>query len=96
MSAERKIFMDLVKTEIGRLNKQLVNKGTVSLVFHAGGVQVKPHPEHRPQQQVFPGKPSVSAERKIFLDLVTTEIGRLTKQLVMGTVSLVSTPAACR
>ena len=42
VSSERKIFMDLVKTEIGRLNKQLITKGTVSLVFHAGGVQVLP------------------------------------------------------
>ena len=32
--------MELVKTEIGRLNKQLTSKGSVSLVFHAGGVQV--------------------------------------------------------
>ena len=40
VSNERKVFMDLVKTEIGRLNKQLVNKGRVSLVFAAGGVQV--------------------------------------------------------
>ena len=41
VSNERQIFMELVKTEIGRLNKQLTSKGSVSLVFHAGGVQVR-------------------------------------------------------
>lgn len=44
VSSEREAFMELVKGEIGRLNSQLVSqdKGGVSLVFAAGGVQVCP------------------------------------------------------
>lgn len=33
--------MDLVKTEIERLNKEVSNRGSVSMVFHSGGVHVR-------------------------------------------------------
>ena len=40
VSTEREAFMDLVKTEIERLNKEVSNRGSVSMVFHSGGVHV--------------------------------------------------------
>ena len=32
--------MDLVKTEITRLNGEVANRGSMSMVFHSGGVHV--------------------------------------------------------
>lgn len=32
--------MDLVKTEIERLNKEVSSRGSVSMVFHSGGTHV--------------------------------------------------------
>lgn len=40
VSTEREAFMDLVKTEIERLNKEVSDRGSVSMVFHSGGVHV--------------------------------------------------------
>ena len=59
VSSERQIFMELVKTEIGRLNKQLTSKGSVSLVFHAGGVQVS---KRNDAQYAWIGRTACAAE----------------------------------
>lgn len=40
VSTERETFMDLVKTEITRLNGEVANRGSMSMVFHSGGVHV--------------------------------------------------------
>lgn len=40
VSTEREAFMDLVKTEIDRLNKEVSSRGSVSMVFHHGGTHV--------------------------------------------------------
>ncbi len=40
VSTERETFMDLVKTEITRLNGEVSNRGSMSMVFHHGGVHV--------------------------------------------------------
>jgi hypothetical protein len=42
VSTERETFMDLVKTEITRLNGEVSNRGSMSMVFHHGGVHVSP------------------------------------------------------
>ena len=59
VSSERQIFMELVKTEIGRLNKQLTSKGSVSLVFHAGGVQVS---KQNDAQYAWTGRTACAAQ----------------------------------
>lgn len=43
VSTERETFMDLVKTEITRLNGEVANRGSMSMVFHSGGVHVSIH-----------------------------------------------------
>lgn len=40
VTSERQAFMELVKNEIERLNTQLNSKGSLSMVFRAGGVSV--------------------------------------------------------
>ena len=40
VSTERETFMDLVKTEITRLNSEVSNRGSMSMTFHHGGVHV--------------------------------------------------------
>lgn len=40
VSTERESFMGLVKNEIDRLNEDMGARGSVSMVFHAGGVKV--------------------------------------------------------
>ena len=40
VSTERESFMGLVKNEIDRLNEDMGGRGSVSMVFHAGGVKV--------------------------------------------------------
>ena len=40
VSRERESFMELVRNEIQRLNDQVVARGSVSMVFHAGGLKV--------------------------------------------------------
>lgn len=40
VTAERQAFMDLVKHEIDRLNRQATGKGSLSMVFKAGGITV--------------------------------------------------------
>lgn len=40
VTAERQAFMDLVKHEIERINSHTPNKGSLSMVFRAGGVTV--------------------------------------------------------
>ena len=42
VSGERQAFMELVKNEIERLNKQMNSKGSLSMVFRSGGVTVRP------------------------------------------------------
>lgn len=46
VSTERETFMDLVKTEITRLNGEVSNRGSMSMVFHHGGVHVSLLPHH--------------------------------------------------
>lgn len=47
VSTERETFMDLVKTEITRLNGEVSNRGSMSMVFHHGGVHVSPQLHRR-------------------------------------------------
>ena len=46
VSTERETFMDLVKTEITRLNGEVSNRGSMSMTFHHGGVHVSLAPCH--------------------------------------------------
>lgn len=48
VSTERETFMDLVKTEITRLNGEVSNRGSMSMVFHHGGVHVSPRLQNLP------------------------------------------------
>ena len=41
MSSERAAFMGLVRNEIDRLNTELVNRGSVSMIFQRGNVKVR-------------------------------------------------------
>ena len=41
VSSERDAFMGLVKEEIERLNGEMSTRGSVSMVFHQGGVTVQ-------------------------------------------------------
>ena len=43
VTAERQAFMDLVKHEIDRINKQAAGKGSLSMVFKSGGITVGAH-----------------------------------------------------
>ena len=42
VASERAAFMGLVRNEIDRLNAELVNRGSVSMIFQRGNVKVRP------------------------------------------------------
>ncbi|KAK9786798.1 hypothetical protein WJX73_003279 [Symbiochloris irregularis] len=95
VSSEREAFMELVKSEIGRLNSQLLSqdKGGVSLVFAAGGVQTQ-RPKELEEvvgQQRLADKVSGILERiEADLDAVDTKIGESMHVLDLDNDGLVS------
>ena len=42
VASERAAFMGLVRNEIDRLNAELVNRGSVSMIFQRGNVKARP------------------------------------------------------
>lgn len=52
VASERAAFMGLVRNEIDRLNAELVNRGSVSMIFQRGNVKARPCPVTR----VFRGR----------------------------------------
>ena len=42
VSSERTAFMDLVKTEIDRLNESIGKSGSVTMIFQRGNIRVRP------------------------------------------------------
>ncbi|KAK9807532.1 hypothetical protein WJX72_001831 [[Myrmecia] bisecta] len=70
VSKEREAFMELVRHEIDRLNQQFTARGSVSMVFHAGGLKV----ERPTQLQEVVGT-------KRLADKVSTILARIEKEL---------------
>ncbi|KAL3144484.1 hypothetical protein ABBQ32_004224 [Trebouxia sp. C0010 RCD-2024] len=78
VSTERETFMDLVKTEITRLNGEVANRGSMSMVFHSGGVHVE-RPDQLseivPQKRLADKVSGILSRIEAELDAVDEKIG---------------------
>lgn len=93
VSTERETFMDLVKTEITRLNGEVSNRGSMSMVFHHGGVHVERPDELKeivPQKRLADKVSGILSRIEAELDAVDEKIGERMHILDLDNDGLIS------
>jgi LETM1 and EF-hand domain-containing protein 1 len=93
VSSERDAFMGLVKDEIERLNGEMSTRGSVSMVFHQGGVTVdrpKELQEIVPQKRLADKVSGILTRIEHELDVVDEKIGERMHILDLDNDGLIS------